>query len=106
MSHQLRPTEFIWNGAVGLARHDHIEIAFDRWPAALLPGRSISYLIFIPVTRQFELIEGGVRRDMGGPEKAAVFGWLKGFAATGHEFFNRAPPPCNAPPPQLPQGTP
>lgn len=103
MSHQLRPTEFIWNGAVGLARHEHIEIAFDRWPDALLPGRAISYLIFIPVTRQFELIEGGIRRDMGGPEKAAVFAWLKGFAAAGHAFFNRAPP-CNVAPPL--QGTP
>jgi hypothetical protein len=94
MSDALRPTEFLWNGAVGLARHDHIEIAFDRWPSALLPGRAITYLIFIPVTRQFELIEGGIRRDMCGQDKAAVFAWLKGFAAAGHGYFNRSAPPC------------
>ena len=96
MSRELHPTEFIWNGVVGMARHDHIEISFDHWPSALLPGRAISYLIFIPVTRQFELIEGGARSDMTGTDKAAVFAWLKGFAAAGQGFFNQAPtPPCS-----------
>jgi hypothetical protein len=97
MSDELRPTEFLWNGAVGLARHDHVEMSFKAWPAALLPGRAIGFLIFIPVTRQFELIEGGIRREMSGPEKAAVFAFLKGFAAAGHGFFNLpAPPPCSS----------
>lgn len=88
MSDQLRPTEFVWNGAVGLARHEHVEMTFSAWPHALLPGRPISYLIFIPCTRQFELIEAGVRKDMAREDKAAIFSWLKGLAEAGHSYFD------------------
>jgi hypothetical protein len=92
MSNALRPTEFVWNGAVGLARHEHVEMDFKSWPAALLPGRSISYLLYIPVTHQFELIENGRRRDLARDEKAAVYSWLKAMAAAAHDFFDRPAP--------------
>ena len=88
MSDALRPTEFLWNGAVGLARHERVEIGFTKWPPGLMAGRPISFLLFIPCTRQFELIEGGVRKDMARDDKAAVFHWLKGLAQAGHRYFD------------------
>jgi hypothetical protein len=94
MSDALRPTEFVWNGVAGIARHERVEISFSAWPPALLPGRAVTFLLFIPATRQFEVIEGIARRDMTGPEKAAVFSWLKGLAAAGHGYFHQ---PINTP---------
>jgi hypothetical protein len=95
MSAAMRPTEFIWNGAVGRAKHQRIEISFDRWPPALMPGRAISYLLFIPASGQFELIEGLQRRELRRDEKAEVFAWLKGFVAVGHEYFDRPARPAS-----------
>ena len=91
MSHALRPTEFIWNGAVGVARHERVAIEFTAWPSALMPGRSITYLLFIPCTKQYELIECGSRRELCRDDKAAVFSWLKGLARAGHQYFDGAP---------------
>lgn len=88
MSDALRPTEFVWNGAVGLARHERVEMTFSAWPAALLPGRAITYLLFIPCTRQFDVIDGYTRRELTREEKAAVFAWLKGLAAAGRGYFD------------------
>lgn len=97
MSDALRPTEFLWNGAVGVARHERVELTFKRWPAALLPGRSISFLLFIQSTNQFELVEGIHRRDLTRDEKVAIFSWLKGMAAAAHCYFDNPPgqAPCS-----------
>jgi hypothetical protein len=76
MSDALRPTEFVWNGVAGIARHERVEISFSAWPPALLPGRAVTFLLFIQA------------------ETAAVFSWLKGLAAAGHGYFHQ---PINTP---------
>jgi hypothetical protein len=86
MSSALRPTQLLWNGHVGLAKHEGVSVEFSIWPAAALPGVQVLSMRYVPSHHDFEVVEAVVGpRPLTQAEKASCYTLLKNVVAASRD---------------------